>query len=66
MECPYCKKDIFGFTGLQELQKFHKHLPKCSKNPERIPVVTVDGKLAKKKVYPSMMDALELRAKSGQ
>lgn len=66
MDCPYCKKDIYGMTGLQEIMKFEKHLPKCKKNPNNI--VLSDGQ--RTAVVPinneNMMDALEIRAKSGQ
>lgn len=45
MECPHCKKDIYGMTGLQELQKFQKHLRSCRKNPNNKTVVTPDGSM---------------------
>lgn len=66
MNCPYCDKDIYGLTGLQEIQAFNKHLPKCRKNPANI--VLRDGR--KTVVQPlrhqGIMEALELRAASGQ
>ena len=66
MNCPYCKREIFGWTGLQELQKFEKHLAKCRKNPANI--VLSDGR--KTVVTPTrqqtLNDALEIRAESGQ
>lgn len=66
MECPYCKKDIYGLTGLQELQKFQKHLRKCKKHPDRKIIVTEEGSLIDQKPNPSMMDALNIRHDSGQ
>lgn len=66
MDCPYCKKDIYGMTGLQELQKFHKHLPKCRKNPANKIVVTEGGDIEKRKDNSTMYDALQIRAESGQ
>ena len=66
MKCPYCNKDIYGLTGLQELQKFHKHLRKCKKNPELKTVITSEGDLKKINPNPSMMDALNIRHDSGQ
>jgi len=66
MKCPYCTKEIHGFTGLQELQKFQKHLRTCRKHPDRVKVVTPEGKLEQHKPNPSMMDALNIRAESGQ
>jgi len=66
MLCPHCKKDIYGLTGLMELQKFHKHLPKCRKNPANKTVVNSDGEIEKRKDNSTMYDALEQRAASGQ
>lgn len=65
MNCPYCNKAIFGFTGLQEAQKFQKHLNKCRNNPDN--AVLSDGKTTV--MTPkrhSLMDAVEIRAHSGQ
>lgn len=66
MNCPYCQREVFGWTGLQELQKFEKHLAKCRKNPANI--VLTDGR--KTVVTPTRIqninDALEIRAESGQ
>lgn len=66
MNCPYCQKTINAFTGLQELQKFEKHLRRCRKNPNNI--VLSDGH--KTVVTPTrpqdMNDALDIRAASGQ
>lgn len=66
MNCPHCDKDIFGWTGLQEIMAFNKHLPKCRKNP--VNIVLRDGR--KTVVQPlrnqGMMEALEIRAESGQ
>ena len=66
MKCPYCNKEIYGMTGLQELQKFHKHLPKCRKNPANKKVVTPDGNIENRKDNSTMYDALQLRHNSGQ
>jgi len=64
MKCPYCGKTIFAFTGLQEAQKFQKHLNRCGKNPDN---TLSDGKqtVSLGKRY-NLNDALEVRAKSGQ
>ena len=35
MKCNYCPKEIYGMTGLQELQKFQKHLKTCKKAPHK-------------------------------
>lgn len=65
MNCPYCNKRVIGMTGLQEAQNFRKHLNKCRKNPDN--AVLSDGKTtvmtAKRH---TLMDALEVRAASGQ
>lgn len=42
MKCPFCKKDIYGMTGLQEAIKFQKHLNKYRKNPNLIRI-TIDA-----------------------
>lgn len=64
MKCPFCNKQIFGFTGLQEAHKFQKHLNRCRKNPDN---TLSDGKqsVSLGKSY-NLNDALEQRAKSGQ
>ena len=77
MNCPYCNRVIHAFTGLQELQKFQKHLQKCRKYPgnirETIPAVPDNPPAAQAaQVVRSVrrpatfMDALEIRAESGQ
>lgn len=66
MKCPHCNKEIYGLTGLQEIQKFHKHLPKCKKNPKNRTVVMPDEDLIKLKDQSTMYDALQQRADSGQ
>lgn len=66
MNCPYCNRRIDAFTGLQELQKFERHLGKCRKNPNNM--VLSDGKktvIAAKRCQ-NLNDALEIRAESGQ
>jgi len=66
MDCPYCKKNIEALTGLQEVVKFEKHLKKCRKNPNNI-VVSAFGKTAiVPKKNQDMIDALNIRADSGQ
>lgn len=65
MNCPYCNRKVHGWTGLQELQKFNKHLRKCRKNPANI--VLSDGDQTV--LIPgnqTMNDALNIRAESGQ
>lgn len=65
MKCPYCTKEIYALTGLQEAQKFEKHLIKCKKNPKRRIVLDEDGN--KINVTSSnLKEALEVRAESGQ
>jgi hypothetical protein len=67
MDCPYCKKDIYGLTGLQELQKFQKHLSKCKKVP-RSPhsLVSSKGEVLQVDTPTDMLTALEIRAHSDQ
>lgn len=66
MNCHYCAKNVFGWTGLQELQAFNKHLLKCRKNPNNI--VLSDGR--KTAITPIKQqhigDALNIRHESGQ
>lgn len=66
MDCPHCNKRILGWTGLQEITVFNKHLRKCRKNP--VNIVLRDGK--RTVVTPlskqNIMEALEIRAASGQ
>jgi hypothetical protein len=66
MNCPYCSKDIYGLTGLQEAQAFQRHLGKCRKNPNNI--VLSDGRktVVSPKRCQNLMDALSIRADSGQ
>lgn len=66
MKCPYCSKEVNGWTGLQELQKFEKHLRRCRKNPNNM--VLSDGRktvIAAKRCQ-NLNDALEIRHASGQ
>lgn len=58
MNCPYCNKVINAMTGLQELDKFQKHLKKCKK------YVKVDGGYFAP--HENMEQALEVRHESGQ
>jgi hypothetical protein len=55
MNCPYCGKEIYAVTGLQEIQKFQKHLRKCKKVSDSDRLATTD-----------MTAALNARANSGQ
>lgn len=66
MKCPYCNKEINAMTGLQELQKFQKHLHKCRKHPDRKKVVDPDGSIWETQPRTTMMEALNIRADSGQ
>ena len=66
MNCPFCKREIYAMTGLQEIQKFEKHLVKCKKNPKRKTIVTEEGNIEVFVPYTHMMEALEIRANSGQ
>lgn len=66
MNCPYCNKYIYGLTGLQELQKFQKHLGTCKQHPDRQTVVTPDGKIKTPQTPTTLLDALNIRADSGQ
>jgi hypothetical protein len=66
MNCPYCNKHIPAFTGLQELQKFQKHLRTCKRNPAKQTVVEPDGRITAIKPKPDLLEALEIRANSGQ
>jgi hypothetical protein len=67
MNCPYCNREIQAMTGLQEIQKFEKHLKKCRKNPFNLVLPDAHGKVV---ITPlkvlSMRDALDIRAESGQ
>lgn len=67
MNCPYCKREVYGLTGLQELQKFEKHLKRCKKNPAHLVLPDQDGKMI---LFPfksqDLLDALNIRAESGQ
>jgi hypothetical protein len=65
MNCPHCKRRINAFTGLQEAIKFQKHLRTCKKNPANLPLS--DGRQTViSPSDPSLIDALEARANSGQ
>lgn len=66
MNCPHCNKEIYGLTGLQELQKFQKHLSKCKKNPKNRVVVEPDGSIEKLTHKPDLLEALNIRHESGQ
>jgi hypothetical protein len=64
MNCPYCNKEINGLTGLQELQKFQKHLRTCKKKDK--PVIAPNGSLVDACESTDMLSALNIRANSGQ
>lgn len=64
MNCPYCKKEIYALTGLQELQKFQKHLRKCTKKTDA--VILTDGTIIDPINKADLLTALEIRAKSEQ
>lgn len=64
MNCPFCNKRIEGMTGLQEASKFQKHLGGCKKNPNSLSFVEKDGEIKLKSI--SLLDALTIRAQSGQ
>jgi hypothetical protein len=66
MDCPYCEKDIYGMTGLQEAQAFQKHLRKCKKNPNNVVGVVGGKKFIHNKKPQNLIDAVEIRAESGQ
>ena len=66
MDCPYCNKFIQGWTGLQEAQNFSKHLRKCRKYRCMAEIGDKDGKPGVRPEFVGLMDAVELRAKSGQ
>jgi hypothetical protein len=65
VNCPYCKRRVFGMTGFQEALAFQKHLNRCYKNPAN--AVLSDGtKTVMTPKRHSIVDALEIRAESGQ
>ena len=66
MNCPYCNKLVHGMTGLQEIQKFQKHLKTCKKNPTRHSYMDAEGKIKYINNTVDMIDALNIRANSGQ
>lgn len=66
MNCPFCKKLITGMTGLQELQKFQKHLNTCRKNPKRQIVISGDGDIRTTVKPTDLREALNIRHESGQ
>lgn len=68
MTCPYCNREINALTGFMEAEKFEKHLHKCQKNPNNIRVTDVQtGKThTTPRKRQDLLDALEIRAKSGQ
>ena len=66
MNCPYCSKEIYGLTGLQEAQAFEKHLRKCRKNPYNIANSVRKRITGEGGGRQDFRDALEIRAESGQ
>lgn len=65
LNCPFCNKEVYGITGLQEVKKFQKHLRTCRKNPNRF-VSNHDGIEVTIVAKSSLSDALAIRAESGQ
>lgn len=66
MNCPYCNKRIPGMTGLQEAQAFQKHLPKCRKNPNNVSLSDGRRRVTVADRKYDLMDAVKIRAESGQ
>jgi hypothetical protein len=66
MNCPFCNKEINGLTGLHEILKFKKHLTTCKKNPERYARLNKKGILKEVPKPATLLQALEIRANSGQ
>lgn len=66
MNCPYCNKEVYGMTGLQELQKFQKHLNKCKKSPHSKVIIDKDKGMLVKENAVDMNTALDIRHNSGQ
>lgn len=66
MTCPYCQRTINAWTGLQEANKFANHLRVCRKNPNNLTLS--DGRRSvTTPIRPqNLMDALNIRAESGQ
>lgn len=66
MKCPYCHEKVDGITGLQELDNFEEHLAICLRNPNN--VVLTDGRTVaiEPKRKQTKMDAMNIRAESGQ
>ena len=66
MNCPYCNRKIHAFTGLQEAQKFAKHLNRCGKRPRAIDIQVRDADTTVCLRPFNLNDALEIRHRSGQ
>jgi 2-C-methyl-D-erythritol 4-phosphate cytidylyltransferase len=66
MNCPYCKKTVYGLTGLQEAQAFTKHLRRCRKNPNNIVISDGNRTAVTPKRVQGLVEALEIRAGAGQ
>lgn len=66
MNCPFCNKQINAMTGLQELQKFTKHLRTCKKNPSIQVLATPKGDIIEMRKKPTLFDSLNIRHDSGQ
>jgi hypothetical protein len=68
LNCPYCGRLVNGWTGLQEVQKFAKHLNRCRKRPICLQTETTiagTGIVLERRAF-NLNDALHIRAKSGQ
>lgn len=66
MNCPFCQKDIYGMTGFQEILAFNKHLRKCRKNPGNFIISDGVKTVIMPKREQTLLDALNIRAESGQ
>ena len=66
MDCPYCNKNVYGVTGLQEAQAFSKHLIKCKKNPNLETGIMPDGDVVTRNKRAGLFSAVEIRHESGQ
>ncbi len=66
MNCPYCQRKIWAYTGLQELMKFERYLARCRKNPNNIVLTDGQQTAVTPKRGQTLSDALEIRADSNQ
>ena len=66
MFCPYCKRRVEALTGFMEAEKFAKHLQTCRKNPNNLVMSDGTRTVVVPQKIQNLMDALEIRAESGQ